>query len=187
MRKFTAAALALLFVSTATGGGLPGSEIDDLWFKVKLKTKGYAYDGPLADAEKATFSATFFLNLDLVEMVDVANVIYTVTTWSETAPDVWEAVDSDSEFFEPETGPDIYLFRFMDPNVTLPDGSVMQCDSVLALRPSKVGETGDVEKAKLESLAMTATGTLADGSLFTGGGTLKGKSVDIEDLPFSPN
>jgi hypothetical protein len=188
MRRFALAALALLVMSSAYGGDGPGMQLDDLWFKVKVKAKGLAFGGPLEEPKKASFSATAYVHLNLDEVVDGAAPSYIVSVWSETAPGVWDDADIDTESYELETGTGVYLFSQMDLSVHTPDGSQISFDGVMKLDPTgKFAEDGDVLKASFSSLGMKVdAGELADGTHFRGGGTVKGKTVDVEDLPFQP-
>ena len=40
MRRFAAAALALLLAPLPVDAGAPAGDVEDLWFKLKLKAKG---------------------------------------------------------------------------------------------------------------------------------------------------
>ena len=188
MRKFVVAAFALLVMSAARGGDGPGMQLDELWFKVKAKAKGLAFGGPLEEPKKASFSATCYVHLNFLEIVDGEAPSYTVSVWSETTEGVWNDDDIDTESYELGTGDGVYIFSAMDLSVTSPEGGSIQCDAVMKLDPTgKLAEDGDVLKASFNSLGMKVDfGTLADGSTFRGGGTLRGKTVDVEDLPFEP-
>ena len=189
MRRFVFAAFALLAMSSAHGGDGPGMQLDSLWFKCKAKAKGFAFGGPLEQPKKASFSATCYVNLELLEIAEGDAPLYTVSIWSETAEDVWSKEDVDTESYELGTGEGLYIFSSMDFSVSTPEGASIQCDVVMSLDPTgKLAEDGDVLKASFNSLGMKVDfGHLADGSEFRGGGTLKGKTVDVEDLPFEPD
>ena len=188
MRKFVFAAFALLAMSAARGGDGPGMQLDELWFKVKVKAKGLAFGAPLEEPKKASFSGTCYVHLDLVQIVDGEAPSYNVVIWSETSEGVWQDDDHDTESYELGTGTGVYIFDAMDLTVTSPDGASIQCVAVMTLDPTgKLAEDGDVLKATFKSLGMTVDfGQLADGSPVRGGGTLKGKTVSVEDLPFDP-
>ncbi len=187
MRLLAAAALALLLAPLPVEAGVPGAGIDGLWFKMKVKAKGWAVGEPLAEPVKKTVAVTCYVHVALPDMAADGGSGYTVEVWSEVAPDNWSPFDIDTDDSEPGTGSGLYLFSAADFSVYGPDGTVLDTEAVMELVPGKIDESGLVQKAKFRSLGMrVSSGALADGSGFRGGGTFRGATVDVEDLPFTP-
>ena len=187
MRKFLAATLALVALASPLGAGAPGSALDGLWFKVKVKAKGWTYGPGVPEPKKASFSTTVFVNLTFDTPAAEGGLSYTMSVWAEDSPDVWSLMDSDHASFPSSTGPELYLFQGMDFSISGPGPESITCQPLVAVKASKFSQTGGVLKATFTSLgAGVDGGTFGLDVFFFGGATLKGKTVDVENLPFVP-
>jgi hypothetical protein len=152
-----------------------------------VKAKGWAIGEPLAEPAKESVSVTCYVHVASPDMVADGGSTWTIEVWSEMTPDTWSPFDIDTDVAEPDTGEGLYVFSASDFSIYAPDGTVLDTEAVMELVPGKTDESGLVEKAKFRSLGMrVSSGALGDGSTFRGGGTFKGATIDVEDLPFTP-
>jgi len=166
----------LLAIALALAPSATAQLLDGQWIKLKVKAKGFTLDMSSVDA-KATYSDTVYLFLT----VDGPEYDYSITY--ENAPGEWTTMLFHN-CFQPAGGVDSGIV--VDHSMTVPgmDGVSITFSTTFRITFTLDGE-GALKKAKVKSDSGHITvGTLDGTNDFFGSVTLKGKTVDPEDLPF---
>jgi hypothetical protein len=168
--------------------------LSDVWFKVKIKVKGYSAV-PEAKGEKpqkTTLTQTAYLHLNVgvpkAAPGDGAPPPFPVQTldfqlWTEVAPDVWEPTYEGTTDLEIGGG---LIYFFADTNFLVDFPGPAGAESYMTVVfKAKLDKEGAFKSATVQSLGGEVyDGTTTGDDAVRGGISMSGKSIDPDKLPF---
>ena len=173
LSAFVALALLLVFSTPSAKAQL----LNDVWFKLKLSTKGYLVDPGTGDYSKQNFSESFYMHLVFNDPD------YNIDVYTETAPDTWtnvyntseSTIDANENFFS-----DLYLYLEGDGG----DYIEIYHTPFIAIKTDSLGA---FVKAKYKGVGEVFFGEFDGGAQeYYGYAQIQGKSIDASKLPFTP-
>lgn len=179
---------ALLLVAIAARAGAQVVPLDDVWFRVSIKAKGYAVDGESSVLKKAHLNAKAYLHLSLASgSADgvAAGSTYDFQVWTKQDGDIWALSDSGQHTFMGIASGD-QLAVDLPLTFTLEDGRFVDGRGVFRF-DLKLNKQGQLKRAKLNTLgAEVIDGSTNGTNILAGELTLKGNKVSENKLPFDP-
>jgi len=154
----------------------------DTWFKLKVKGKGYSISGVpgLMEISKTSWSADAYLNLTWL----IASDEYLFRIFMKDPNGTWGFISSNT--FPPERIADNHEAVLVGNwQMIFVAGAAQYPTYSTILIKTKRDNSDVLQSASFSSLGCEATFT-ESGSTFGGGCTIKGKMVDVSELPFSP-
>jgi hypothetical protein len=179
---------ALLLVAVAARAGAQLVPLDDVWFKLSVKAKGYSVDAGPTAIKKAKLQATAFLHLSLAEATSDgtgSGAIYAFELWTKQDGGVWALSDSGAHQFLGISSGD-QLAVDLPLSFTLADGRSIDGRGVFRF-DIKLNKQGVLKRAKLSTLGAETIGGSTNGSdTLAGELSLKGRAISANKLPFEP-
>jgi hypothetical protein len=190
LRRVLVASTLLLLAGSASA---QDTTFNDVWFKLKIKIKGEAVAGS-EKPHKASLSVTAFLHFSVQEMAAdsttdgaaLASTSYDYELWTEAEPGVWSVSVGDSDSLETADPTDFYLpdmFLTVNGKDQASVGAYLTCGI-----KAKLDGEGALKSATIKSFGGEVFEGTTDGADdFRGGMALSGKTVAVDDLPFTPD
>jgi hypothetical protein len=181
-----ASAIAAVFLASSllAASAASAQMLDDVWFKLVVKVKGYSVDPATGDYDNYKLSQTVYLLFELTGGGPLPGTAldYDLTAYTETAPGVWTAdlQDNESTISSNEN-------FFPDVNFTL-DGMGGSWVGLYHTPHIQIKDDGmgGLKKAKYKALGEVFEGEDSSGNEIYGDASIKGKTVDVSKLPFIP-